>query len=215
LKELSELAKGERLFFDAHQSFHGWYSCHSCHTDGHANGMLNDNEADGGFGAPKKVLSLLGVADTSPWSWLGKRGDLTRQVHRSIQTTMREIPSDEKATALRVYMETLSPAPPLKPNLSVARTSKGMELFERLRCDECHLPPTYTDEDVYDVGIKDEAGTVAFNPPSLLGVSQRIHFLHDGRAKNLKSVFTEHKHMLKQDLTPEELNLLMDFLQSL
>jgi len=96
LKELSELAKGERLFFDAHQSFHGWYSCHSCHTDGHANGMLNDNEADGGFGAPKKVLSLLGVADTSPWSWLGKRGDLTRQVHRSIQTTMREIPSDEK-----------------------------------------------------------------------------------------------------------------------
>ena len=215
LKELSELAKGERLFFDAHQSFHGWYSCHSCHTDGHANGMLNDNEADGGFGAPQKVISLLGVADTAPWSWLGKRGDLTRQVHRSIQTTMREIPSDEKAGALRVYMETLSPAPPLKPHLSEARKSTGFQLFERLRCDECHLPPTYTDEDVYDVGIKDEAGQAAFNPPSLLGVSQRAHFLHDGRAKNLESVFTEHKHMLKQDLTPDELKLLIDFLQSL
>lgn len=215
IKDLSELAQGERLFFDAHQSFHGWYSCHSCHTDGHANGMLNDNEADGGFGAPKKVISLLGVADTAPWSWLGKRNDLALQAHRSIQTTMREIPSDEKANALRAYMETLPHAPPLKPNLSKTRISEGMKLFAKLRCDECHLPPTYTDEDVYDVGVPDETGTKAFNPPSLLGVSQRTHFLHDGRAKSLSSLFTEHKHMLESDLSEHDLKLLIDFLESL
>lgn len=215
LKELSELAQGERLFFDAHQSFHGWFSCHSCHTDGHANGMLNDNEADGGFGAPKKVLSLLGVADTAPWSWLGKRNDLVEQAHRSIQTTMREIPTQEKAKALSAYMKTLPPAPPLKPDLPPRRINQGMELFERLRCDECHLPPTYTDEDVYDVGIPDASGSVAFNPPSLLGVSQRTHFLHDGRIKDLKDVFTKQKHMLEKDLSPQELALLLDFLQSL
>lgn len=215
LKELSELAKGERLFFDAHQSFHGWFSCHSCHTDGHANGMLNDNEADGGFGAPKKVISLLGVADTAPWSWLGKRTDLTQQVHRSIQTTMREIPSEEKASALRTFMETLPPAPPLKPVLSPKKATAGMALFEKLRCDECHLPPTYTDEDVYEVGVKDETGTTAFNPPSLLGVSQRTHFMHDGRVNNLRSLFTEHKHMLKSDLSNQDLKLLIEFLQSL
>jgi cytochrome c peroxidase len=112
-------------------------------------------------------------------------------------------------------MKTLPPAPPLKPDLPTRRINQGMELFERLRCDECHLPPTYTDEDVYDVGIPDASGSVAFNPPSLLGVSQRTHFLHDGRIKDLKDVFTKQKHMLEKDLSPQELALLLDFLQSL
>ena len=49
----------------------GWFSCHSCHTDGHTNSRLNDSLGDGSFGAPKRVLSLLGVNDTAPWAWNG------------------------------------------------------------------------------------------------------------------------------------------------
>ena len=41
--ELSLLERGERLFYDARLSHDGWMSCHSCHTDGHSNGHLNDN----------------------------------------------------------------------------------------------------------------------------------------------------------------------------
>jgi cytochrome c peroxidase len=214
-RKRSLLAEGERLFFDAHQSFHGWFSCHSCHTDGHANGRLNDNEADGSFGAPKNIPTLLGVANTAPWSWLGKRDDLTEQVHRSIETTMREVTSPQKANALRAFMETLSPAPALRPGLTDKARKKGMQLFEHLRCDECHTPPYYTEADTFDVGLQDEKGKTHFNPPSLLGVSQRPQWFHDGRAKSLKGIFTEHHHMIDTRLSDEDLDILVRFLESL
>src|SRR5581483_1844522 len=64
--KLTSLARGEMLFFDASLSFESWFSCHSCHSDGHSNGRLNDNLSDGSFGTPKRVLSLLGAKDTGP-----------------------------------------------------------------------------------------------------------------------------------------------------
>ena len=214
-KQLKHIARGERLFYDAHQSFHGWFSCHSCHTEGHANGRLNDNAADGGFGAPKKVISLLGVVDTAPWSWLGERNDLMRQIHQSIETTMGEVTSPEKAEALHAFMETLTPAPALRGSLTEKERAKGMAVFEKLRCDECHTPPHFTDPESYDVGIIDEAGHTHFNPPSLLGVSQRTQWLHDGRAKSLRSVFEDHRHVIKGDLSDPDLSTLLRFLESL
>lgn len=214
-KQLSQVARGERLFYDAHQSFHGWFSCHSCHTEGHANGRLNDNAADGGFGAPKKVISLLGVVKTAPWSWLGERNDLIHQVHQSIETTMGEVSSPEKAEALHAFMETLNPAPALRGSLTEIERAKGKEVFEKLRCDECHAPPHYTDSESYDVGITDEVGHTHFNPPSLLGVSQRTQWLHDGRAKSLRSVFEDHRHLIKGELSDQDLSHLLRFLESL
>jgi cytochrome c peroxidase len=214
-KQLNHVARGERLFYDAHQSFHGWFSCHSCHTEGHANGRLNDNAADGGFGAPKKVISLLGVVDTAPWSWLGKRNDLMHQIHQSIETTMGEVTSPEKAEALYAFMETLTPAPALRGSLTEKERAKGMAVFEKLRCDECHTPPHFTDPESYDVGLIDEVGHTHFNPPSLLGVSQRTQWLHDGRAKSLRSVFEDHRHLIKGDLSDQDLSTLLRFLESL
>ena len=122
--------KGEALFHDAHLSFHGWFSCHSCHTDGHANGRLNDNEADGSFGAPKKVLPLGHVAKTGPWSWLGSRQQLSDEIHRSILTTMREVPSEEKEEALLAYMKTLQAPPPKQITSSKVLLKAGKEIFE-------------------------------------------------------------------------------------
>lgn len=214
-KEMNQIARGERLFYDAHQSFHGWFSCHSCHTEGHANGRLNDNAADGGFGAPKKVISLLGVVDTAPWSWLGERNDLIHSIHESIETTMGEVSSDEKTEALHSFMKTLAPAPALRRSLSTLERAKGMAIFEKQRCDECHSPPHFTDPESYDVGLTDEVGHTHFNPPSLLGVSQRTQWLHDGRAKSLRSVFEEHRHMIRENLSETDLRSLLRFLESL
>ena len=42
--------KGELLFHDGRLSHDSWMSCNSCHTNGHTNGMLNDNFSDGSFG---------------------------------------------------------------------------------------------------------------------------------------------------------------------
>src|SRR5262249_8233963 len=51
-RELTLAEQGEILFHDARLSHDDWMSCHSCHTDGHSNGLLNDNLGDGSFDAP-------------------------------------------------------------------------------------------------------------------------------------------------------------------
>ena len=123
---------GELLFHSARLSHDGWMSCHSCHTDGHTNGLLNDNLGDNSFDAPKRVLSLLGVADTAPWGWNGGMHDLAEQVRKSVRTTMRgpEL-SDEQTAALVAYLRTLAPAPPLEM-ISPVHTA-GRQLIRRSR----------------------------------------------------------------------------------
>ena len=86
------------------------YSCHSCHTDGHSNGRLNDNSSDESYGDPKRVISLLGTAGTSPWAWNGKTGSIEEQVRRSIESTMQgPEPSDLEVRAIADYVRTLPP----------------------------------------------------------------------------------------------------------
>jgi YVTN family beta-propeller protein len=210
--------RGEQLFYDGRLSHDGWLSCHSCHTDGHTNGLLNDNFSDGSFGTPKRALSLLGVKDTGPWGWDGRVADLKAQVRASVETTMR----GRKLTAAQVedleaYLRTLSPPP--APALAAMRrpgeVARGKKVFESRACASCHAPPYYTSAKTYDVGLRDEAGKAAFNPPSLRGVSQGHRFLHDNRAGTLSEVFTRHHHGLKGELTGPDLEALLAFLESL
>jgi YVTN family beta-propeller protein len=114
--ELRPHERGELLFHDARLSFEGWYSCQSCHPDGHTNGRLNDNFSDGSFGTPKRVLSLLGAKDTGPWAWDGKMPDLETQVRTSLKSTMQGPgPSAEQVRDLTAYLRTLSPPPAPRP----------------------------------------------------------------------------------------------------
>lgn len=217
--EMSLAELGEMLFFDSRISHDGWMSCHSCHTDGHTSGQLNDNLSDGSFGTPKRVISLLGVGQTGPWAWNGKVKTLTQQVKNSIQNTMQgKPPSDEQVAALVAFMKTLSP--PSAPSEFAAiknavTVRRGRQLFQTLGCRRCHAPPTYTSTATYDVGLKDSAGNTRFNPPSLLAVGRRSSFFHDGRANSLKDVFTEHKHQLDRVLSDPELIALLHLLRSL
>lgn len=207
--------RGEHLFYDARLSKEGWFSCHSCHTDGHTNGGLSDTLSDGGFGAPKRVLTLLGVKDTGPWTWVGGSPDLAGQVRKSLKTTMRALRvRDEHVHDLTAYLRTLTPPPPArKADESILR--RGKEAFDRHGCAKCHAPPTYTTPKTYDVGLHDEAGNVAFNPPSLRGVGQAGPYLHDGRAATLEEVFTRHGHPGPSPIPRGEVGDLVDFLRNL
>lgn len=217
--ELTAADRGELLFHDARLSHDGWMSCHSCHTDGHTNHLLNDNLSDGGFDAPKRVLSLLGTADTAPWAWNGGAADLAAQVKKSITVTMqgRGI-AEEKVNDLVAYVQSLAPAPALgqieeRPNQIAVK--RGRVVFERERCHRCHAPPAFTTPATYDVGLKDELGQTKFNPPSLRGVSQRDALFHDNRAGNLDEVVRKFRHQLRDDLTEDDLSDLVQFLRSL
>jgi YVTN family beta-propeller protein len=210
--------RGEQLFYDGRLSHDGWLSCHSCHTDGHSNGLLNDNLSDGTYGTPKRVLSLLGVKDTGPWAWDGGAADLKGQIRASVETTMRGRKlTPAQAEDLEAYLKTLAPPP---PPARVGRrgpddVARGRKVFEARACARCHAPPHYSHAKAFDVGLRDEAGKKAFNPPSLRGVSQGARFLHDNRAGSLREVFGRHRHGLEGDLAPADLQALLAFLESL
>jgi len=217
--DLSAADRGEILFHDARLSHDGWMSCHSCHTDGHTNGRLADTLGDGTYGTPKRVPSLLGVADTGPWAWTGGVKDLRDQMRQSVATTMRGAKlSDDQADDLVAYLRALAPAPPFgcfRDAADRTTVARGRELFDRQGCGTCHAPPTYTTPRSYDVGLADEAGHRTFNPPSLRGVSQGGPYFHDGRAATLADVFARHRHQLRGDLAAAELADLLAFLESL
>ncbi len=206
-------ARGERLFYDARLSNEGWMSCHTCHPDGHTSGLRADTPADDGFGAPKRIPTLLGTRDAAPWNWSGKSADLAGLIGRTVAGTMhgRELSADRLAD-LEAYLRTLDPPPPATRTAS----ARGKELFEHHGCAACHNPATaYTSGKGSDVGLADELGTRRFHPPSLRGVGQGSAFYHDGRAKTLEDVFTTHPHAKTGDVPAADRAELLRFLRGL
>jgi cytochrome c peroxidase len=211
--------QGERLFYDARLSLDGWFSCHSCHTDGHSNGRNADTFGDGSYGAPKRVLSLLGTGATGPWAWNASQKTLEDQVRQSLRFTLQRAgdPSQREVAALVAYLRTLEPVPPVSGfTVDPAAVDRGGKMFSRLRCAECHTPPSYTSAGVYDIGLGEgKVGDNEFNPPSLRGIAHAAPYFHDGRAKTLEAVFKELRHKIPPDLADSELNELIAFLRSL
>lgn len=214
---LSEAQRGELLFHDAHLTHDHWFSCNSCHVDGHTPGLLNDNLTDGSFGTPKRILTLLGDRDTAPYAWNGSMPDLESQIRKSVATTMQGAKlSDAQVHDLAAYLRTLPPAPPPAEfeHRNAAKIERGRKIFVTQGCRDCHTPPTYTSSTTYDVGFADEAGNRYFNPPSLRGVGQAGPYFHDGRAASLEDVFVHYRHQLKNHLADADIQALIAFLRS-
>jgi len=217
--EPSLARRGEAIFYDGRRSFNQWYSCHTCHVDGHTNGSTFDTLNDGTYGTLKKTLSLRGVARTGPWTWHGWQTDFKAALVHSMKTTMQgPEPAAEDVDALAEFLKTIDFAPPAGPKDEAA--VRGEAVFKNRACDACHVPPDYTSDEVFVVGLEDRRDKYkGFNPPPLRGVSTRRPWLHDGRARTLEELFQKH-HRPKQlndkpDLSPDELRDLLAFLRSL
>lgn len=213
--EFSAIDRGELLFHTARLSHDRWFSCASCHVDGHTNGQLTDNFTDGTFGTAKRVLTLRGIANTAPYAWNGRFTTLTAQIAHSVQSTMQGDPlAEQQASDLAAYLNSL-PAIPNKQSHDPVSLKRGAALFAAMNCRDCHTPPQYTSNQIVDIDLRDERGLSQFNPPSLRGVSQNGPYFHDGRAKTLEEVFTRARHQLDHELSPAELRDLIVFLSSL
>ena len=211
---LTAVKRGELLFHDATLSLRGWMSCASCHVGGHTNHRLSDTLGDGHYGAPKRVLSLLGVADTKPWAWDGQVRQLEDQVEKSVRTTLRGRELEEReVTDLAAYLRTLE-LPELPEPEETALVAAGREAFDRYTCNRCHTAPVYTSPGAHNVGLADALGNDRFNPPSLRGVKFRRALLHDGSAKSLGEVFEVHPG-LGVEVSAGDLPALIAFLRTL
>jgi YVTN family beta-propeller protein len=187
----SLVRQGEALFYDAKRSHNQWFSCHSCHADGHTCHMNFDTLNDDSYGNPKLTPSLRGVARTGPWTWHGWQKDLGAAVRKSYTETMfgPDDPTDREVDAVVAFLGTLNYPP--NPNLADGKVSaaarRGRAIFEgKAKCARCHEPPEYTSELNHDVKLEaDGSPFKRWSPPTLRGVWDRGPFLHDGRAKTL------------------------------
>lgn len=213
--------RGEVMFFDARPTPGGRMSCHSCHPDGHTNGLTSDTFGDGDYGNPKRVLSLRGTALTDHWSWNGQLRELRDQIRQSLESTMHQSPvGPERHDDLVAFLHTLpfAPAPEPKPLDEADRKllERGRLLFDKWKCGGCHIGPlTYTSQGVFDVSLRDERGLAKFNPPSLRGVGQGAAFFHDGRAASLDEVLHVYQHQVPAGASEADLDAVVRFLRSL
>ncbi len=224
--EPSLARRGEAIFYDALRSTDGWYSCHSCHYEGHTNAVTMDTNNDGSFGTYKMVLSLRNLPHTSPWFWHGLQDDLPAALRKSLADTMQgPPPTDEDVQALASFLGTLE-GPPSAPEAHEGELSeearRGRDVFQSAaaNCASCHSGPYFTDGQVHDVGLGSRFDAhEGFNTPSLLGVANRVRYLHHGRALSLDDLLGDlhspEKVSGTRELTAHERADLVAYLESL
>jgi DNA-binding beta-propeller fold protein YncE len=210
--------QGEALFYDARRSHNQWFSCHTCHPDGHTSSATFDTLNDDSFGTQKLAPTLRNVTKTGPWTWHGWQKDLDAAVEKSFTDTMYgPEPTKAEVRAVVAFVGTLHH--PRLPKIDDPAIARGKAVFNESGCVRCHQPPFYTSPQVYDVKL-DAGGSShkGFNPPSLVGLSQRGPYLHDGRAKTLDEVleqFHTPRHIGGPALTEDQRRDLLPFLRSL
>jgi cytochrome c peroxidase len=210
--------QGEALFYDARRSTNQWFSCNTCHSDGHTCGLTFDTLNDDSYGNPKLTPSLRGVTKTGPWTWHGWQKDLGAAVTKSFTETMYgPKPTADEVKAVLAYFETLEQPP--NPNRIDEATGRGEKLFRgKAACARCHKGGEFTSGSNYDVGLEEDGSPYdKWNPPSLRGLWDRGPYLHDGRAETLEEVLKCHdpQRLGGEELTTDERKDLIAFLKSL
>jgi YVTN family beta-propeller protein len=203
-KTLSLARKGEILFHEARRSLNQWYSCNTCHSDGHTNGLdfdtLNDGRQDlstAHLRSRKKVTSLRRVVHTGPWTWHGWQTELEEGMVESFTKSMQgPKPSAEDTKALIAYLGTLDyPRNPYRDasgRLSPeAERGKVVYSSPKAACNTCHGGPEFTDGKIHTVGLEEPDDAYrGYNPPSLRGLYDKDPYLHDGRSKTLREALS-------------------------
>ena len=224
--------RGEALFHDAYRSLNNWYSCNTCHSDGHTNGLdfdtLNDGWQDNSnthLRSRKKVPTLRGVASTGPWTWHGWQENLDDAMIESFTKSMQgKRPDKGEVEALVAYLATLEfpRNPNREPDGGLTPAARRGEVVFRSRkanCASCHSGPEFTDGKRHDLGLN-ELGDVykGHNPPSLRGAYDKDPYLHDGRAGTLREALAgDHapETVGGEPISESELDDLIAYLKSL
>ena len=236
-KVITKLRYGERLFHSADITFHRQFSCHSCHPDGHVDGLTYDIEPDGLGASPVDNRTLRGILDTAPFKWEGTNPSLQRQCgpRLSVFFTRLQPFTPRQLSALDNYICTIPRPPnryrPLGAELTEAQrngkalfertaTNDGRVIFKDGRCVTCHFPPLFTDRSRRDVGTKMPLdGESHFDVPHLNNIYDSAPYLHNGIAETLEEIWTRYnpndEHGVTNDMTKDQLNDLIEYLKTL
>jgi YVTN family beta-propeller protein len=219
--EPDAVRRGEFAFCDATICYQQWQSCVSCHPDGRADGFNWDQQNDG-FGNPKNTKSLLFSHVTPPCMITGIRETAELAVRKGILHTLQTVQPESLAGDIDDYLKQLTSVE--SPYMDEYRTKdpgqKGKALFERAGCLDCHGGKYFTDLKKYNAGTgTDEYEDAQFDTPTLREIWRTSPYLYDGRATSIKEVLTIYnkgnKHGITQNLTEEDLNVLVLYINTL
>jgi cytochrome c peroxidase len=225
------------LFHNANITFQRQFSCHTCHPDGHIDGITYDIEPDGIGVNPVDNRTLRGILDTAPFKWEGTNPSLQRQCGPRLAVFFTRIQpfTPEELGALESYICTI-PRPvnryhPVGTRYTPAQR-RGKALFERTRtndgrriapedrCVTCHPSPLFTDRMRHDVGTQQPLDQEAeFDTPHLNNIYDSAPYLHNGIAETLEEIWTRYnpydRHGVTNDMTKDQLNDLIEYLKTL
>jgi YVTN family beta-propeller protein len=235
--EITKARIGSQVFHSSEICYQHQFSCHSCHPDGHVDGMTYDIEPDGIGINPVDNRTLRGIFDTAPFKWEGTNPSLSRQCGPRLNVFFTRIDpfTPEQLAALDHYITTI-PRPPnryreLGEDLTLAQR-RGRTIFERThdnlgrpipeenRCNFCHSGPYCTNCQVFDVETGSWLDTHSeFDVPHLNNIYDSSPYLHDGRSHTLEEIWTRFnpndRHGVTNDMTKDQLNDLIEYIKTL
>lgn len=210
-----------------HSNSGAFVACASCHPEAGDDGRTWRfvAGADGGgipfdgINAPaRRTQSLRGtLSGTAPYHWEGDLTNISSLAHEVFVTRMdgQSLTTDQDK-ALETWLFAI-PAPITSPPADPASAARGQVLFESpaVGCLTCHSGAKLTNNQTMNAGVGG-----AFQVPSLIGVSWRAPYLHDGRAPQLVDRFNPSlgggdQHGQTSQLTTSQIDDLVQYLETL
>ena len=198
--------KGEIVFHDASHSFNQWYSCNTCHSDGHTGGLdfdtLNDGRQDlstfprpqpqkGPDPSPRDRDQTVDLARLAEQAWTTPRSSHSPRACKAQSPRPNDVTiADCLSGHARISQEPVSQSrrQPDRPRPSaVARSSSR----PRPPATPATAGAELTDGRIHEVGLEERDDAYrGYNPPSLRGLYDKDPYLHDGRAKTLREALS-------------------------
>ncbi|MEO8700245.1 MAG: cytochrome-c peroxidase [Kofleriaceae bacterium] len=158
-------------------------ACASCHPEAREDGLVWNFRDIG----TRRTQSLAGgILGRGPYHWAGDMADLPTLMDDVFAKRMAGGPiTNSQRLSLGPWLDRL-PVPAAAPLADAAAVDRGRALFQSdaTQCATCHTGVLMTNNVRVNVGT---LGT--FKVPSLLGVSARAPFMHDGCASTLADRF--------------------------
>ena len=188
-------------------------ACASCHPEGDQDGRTWHFDV---IGARRTQTVAGGILATAPLHWDGDMAGLDEIMSEVFVNRMAGMPQGpRRVRAFAKYIDSL-PAVPVSPVADAASAERGRALFNdaTVACASCHSGEKLTNNTSVDVGTGR-----AFQVPTLVGVSMRAPFMHDGCAPTLRDRFGAcgggDKHGRTSQLTTAQIDDLVTYLETL
>ena len=180
LQQPSRNDSGHAMF---HATAGAGIACASCHPEAGDDGHT---WTFAGIGARRTQNLRGGILGTEPFHWNGDMRDFPRLVDEVFVKRMNgPQPDPERASLLAHWIDRQPALRATAPDALAVERGKTLFESDELGCTKCHTGEHFTNNRSEFVGTG-----ALLQVPSLLGVSFRAPFLHDGCAKTLAERFS-------------------------